>query len=81
MRRRSHLRNLLVALQAIWGRHLPSIVTCYKHFSLIYYDITIVSPTHLSYKYFSHCFVSILLTSYDYLSAFRAKNKVANQTD
>ena len=61
--------------------NLPSIVTCYKHFSLIHYDITIVSPSHLSYKYFSHCFVSKILIAYNYLSATWAKNKIANQTD
>ena len=75
------LRNLFVVLQAIWGRHLPSIVTCCKHLSFIHYDITIVSPSHLSYKYLSHRFVSILLISYNYLPATRAKNKVANQVD
>ena len=75
------LRNLFVVLQAIWGRHLPSIVTCCKHLSFIHYDITIVSPSHLSYKYFSHCFVSKILISYNYLSATRAKNKIANQTN
>ena len=68
------LRNLFVVLQAIWGRHLPSIVTCCKHLSFIHYDITIVSPSHLSYKYFSHCFVSKILISYNYLPSTWAKN-------
>ena len=61
--------------------NLPSIVTFHKHLSFIHYDITIVSPSHLSYKYLSHRFVSILLISYNYLPATRAKNKVANQVD
>ena len=58
--------------------NLPSIVTCCKHLSFIHYDITIVSPSHLSYKYLSHRFVSILLISYNYLPAIWAKNKIAN---
>ena len=60
--------------------NLPSIVTCYKYFSLIHYDITIVSPTHLSYKYFSHCFVSKILISYNYLSATWSEHKVTYQS-